>query len=384
MRLQLRAAGLCALGLALSYAVPVAAQDKAIYACVNREGELRLVNPTEPCRRNETRVLWSVVGPQGPQGPAGPQGPTGPQGPAGPQGTLGPQGPAGPQGAKGDGFTYRGEYDATLSYATNDVVVFGGSAYVATSPTSGAPGMDPAWTILVEKGDQGPMGPAGAAGAVGPAGPQGAKGDKGDTGPQGPTGPAGANGGSVTIADAPAITCPNGGVAVTDTFQHLEYVCDGQTGPQGPQGATGPAGTIAVLTQTWINAANFNAPAVSCCSTTFVTGADATIPNSTFNGTTSGGRLLIQATIPVTTANGARLVCQPNIDGAWAGSTLGAAWFDYVYQLSASGMGNVTLSRVYPAPPAGPHVFSLACGAQGGTFSLMTNGVMSFTVLELH
>ena len=262
--------------------------------------------------------------------------------------------------------------------------MFGGSAYLAIAPVTGAPDTDSSWALLVEKGDQGPAGAPGATGSAGPAGPQGPKGDKGDTGQQGPAGQPGAsgtNGSSVTVGDAPTAMCPNGGAAVVDAFQHAEYVCDGKTGPQGPQGSTG---TIAVLAQTWINDASFSSPFVGCCSTTWVTGAAMTIPNTTFTATTNGGRLLIEATIPVTTANGARLVCQPNIDGVWAGSALGAASFDYVFQLSTSGMDNVTISRVYPAPTAGTHQFSLACGSQGGTFSLMSGGVMSFTVLELH
>ena len=144
-----------------------------------------------------------------------------------------------------------------------------------------------------------------------------------------------------------------------------------------------------VVAQTWITNDSFSTSFISCCSTATVTGTSATIPNSTFKGTTKGGRLLIQATIPVTTANGARLVCQPNIDGYWAGAwtdsgpTGPPATFDFVSQQSGSGMMNVTLSRVYPAPTAGTHDFSLACGSQGGAFSLYTGAVVSLTVLEL-
>jgi hypothetical protein len=418
MLLQLRAAGICGLGLVLLFAAPIAAQDTAVYACVSKEGGVRLVTANERCRNHETRVRWNIVGPQGPQGPAGPQGPTGAQGPqgpagaqgpagpqgaagpqgsagapgavgsqgpAGPQGKTGDQGQAGPQGPKGDSFVYRGEYDSSQTYAANDVVVFSGSSYIATAPTTGAPDADSSWTLLVEKGDRGATGPAGTPGVDGAPGP---KGDKGDTGSQGPAGQAGTNGtngtngGSVTVASAPLITCPGGGVAISDAFQHTEFVCDGKTGAQGPQGSTG---TVVVGAQTWITNDSYSTPFVSCCNTASVNGTLATIPNSTFTATTKGGRVLIQATIPVTTVNGARLVCQPNIDDKWAGVGLpgGPASFDYVFQVSASGMGNVTLSRVYPAPSAGAHQFSLACGAQGGSISLMAGGVVSFTVLEL-
>jgi len=268
-------------------------------------------------------------------------------------------------------------------------VVFGGSAYLATAPIVGAPGADPSWALLVEKGDTGATGPAGANGVPGAPGPQGVK---GDTGPQGlpgadgKPGTNGTNGSSVTVSDAPTSPCPNGGAAIADAFGHTEYVCDGKQGAQGPQGATG---TIVVGAQTWVTSDSFTAPFVPCCSTSSVTSTAnplTLVPNSTFTANTGTGRLLIEATIPVTVSNGGRLVCQPNIDDKWAGYTLPnsvSATFDYVFQLNATGMQNVTLSRVYPAQGAGPHTFTLACGEQGGTFQLMTGGVVSFTVLEL-
>ena len=96
-------------------------------ACVDRDrfgnvrGWMRMVLPTERCRRGEGRVTWNVQGPQGPAGAegaagspgsAGPMGPAGPQGAdgvagvqgsAGPQGPAGATGPAGPQGPPGPG-----------------------------------------------------------------------------------------------------------------------------------------------------------------------------------------------------------------------------------------------------------------------------------------
>ena len=185
----------------------------------------------------------------------------------------------------------------------------------------------------------------------------------------------------MTVAAAPTITCPNGGAAITDATQ-TQYVCDGKTGPQGPQGATG---TVVIHAQTWINNSSASFPTLACCSPTFLTVPAATVPSSTSPSLTIGnGRLLIEATIPVITTAGARLECQPNIDGAWAGSSLpGTAMFDYFFQFSAPGMGNVTISRVYPSPGAGTHTFSLACGSQSGSFTLQPGGVISFTVLEL-
>ena len=61
------------------WARPAAAQIPAangeFFACVridrdHDEGRLmRLVASGEPCRRNETKIHWNIVGPQGPQGP---------------------------------------------------------------------------------------------------------------------------------------------------------------------------------------------------------------------------------------------------------------------------------------------------------------------------
>src|SRR6266850_1266608 len=324
MRLRFYAAGICASAFLLLRVTPVAAQtNNTIYACINGQGSARLVGANEQCKPSETRVAWNVVGPTGPVGPAGPaglQGTKGDTGAAGPQGSQGAkgdtgavgaqgsQGPVGSQGAKGDtgavgpqgsqgakgdtgavgaqgsqgakgdtgavgsqghqgdGFTFRGVYDANQTYAPYDVIVFGGSAYLAIAPTSGAPDVDPSWTLFVAKGDTGPTGATGATGAIGPLGPlgpRGPKGDTGSTGSQGPQGPAGANGNSVSVAPAPAINCPGGGAAITDAFLHTRYVCDGRTGLQGPQGApgpTGPAGTTVVTAQTWINPVIFSAP----------------------------------------------------------------------------------------------------------------------------
>jgi len=124
-----------------------------IHACYGPgNNDLRIVQSSEDCKKNETHIVWNVMGPSGetgPQGPAGPEGPAGPAGPAGPQGPQGEQGaigPAGPRGAEG-----------------------------------------PA-------GPVGPAGPAGPAGAEGPTGPQGAEGPAGPVGPAGPAGPAGLEG----------------------------------------------------------------------------------------------------------------------------------------------------------------------------------------------
>lgn len=130
-------------------------QYDTYYACAKSEsGQLRLVSPDRPCRREEQRVQWTGTAPQGIPGPVGPTGPAGPSGPPG------PSGPAGPAGA------------------------------------DGLPG---------------PSGPAGPAGPSGPAGPPGADGQPGAAGPSGPAGPAGPQGsrvlfGSVAFVDAADLT----------------------------------------------------------------------------------------------------------------------------------------------------------------------------------
>jgi hypothetical protein len=130
----------------------------------------------------------------------------------------------------------------------------------------------------------------------------------------------------------------------------------------------------------------FSAPVVNCCNTAWAALPAAILPNSTFSGTTTGSRLLIEATIPITSANaGPHVYCQPNIDGQWAGAPMGAASFDSIFQFaSTSAKMSVTISRVYPAPPAGTHTFSLGCASHAGGVTLIPLAVMSYSVFELH
>ena len=122
------------------------AQDPApgvLYACVQESADrIRMVPAEEPCRPNETRIQWNVVGPKGDTGDQGPIGPQGPKGDTGEQGPIGPQGPQGEKGDKGD---------------------------------KGDPG---------EKGDKGDQGDPGTDGAPGVQGPPG---------PAGPSAPAAPN-----------------------------------------------------------------------------------------------------------------------------------------------------------------------------------------------
>jgi len=126
------------------------------------------------CRSDEyyTELDTHVVGPQGPPGPTGPTGPMGPMGPIGPQGPAGPagatgatgpagptgdQGPIGPAGAQGDGFTFRGAWDANAIYHVRDVVTERGSSYVAQVDSIG---IDPTlpgdtWALMAARGTTG-------------------------------------------------------------------------------------------------------------------------------------------------------------------------------------------------------------------------------------
>jgi hypothetical protein len=149
-RLAVVVAAVGAAAAGVAYAATAVATKTAtttIHACVQDNGDLRIVSSASDCKHHEGELTWNVEGPTGPAGPAGPPGATGPAGPKGDPGA------AGPSGAKGDTG--------------------------ATGP-AGA------------KGDTGAAGPAGAAGPTGPTGA---------TGPAGPTSPAGASGPDAT-ADA--------------------------------------------------------------------------------------------------------------------------------------------------------------------------------------
>ncbi len=151
-----------------------------IYACSNPAGQLRSVACPDDCKRNETVLDWSIVGPPGADGAVGPTGPQGEIGPAGPAGADGADGATGPAGADGaDGATGPAGADG---------------ADGATGP-AGADGADGATGPAGADGADGATGPAGADGADGQDGAQGLQGEQGDPGlpgADGATGPAGA------------------------------------------------------------------------------------------------------------------------------------------------------------------------------------------------
>jgi len=189
---------------------------------------------TGPTGAQGTTGATGAQGAAGPQGPAGQTGDAGPQGPAGAAGANGAQGSAGANGVPGPigpaGLTWKGNWSSLTSYAVNDAVLIGGSAYVAIQAnTNVQPPVSGTWDLLAQKGDVGTTGAQGATGATGdqgPAGPQGPVGPIGDIGPVGPQGPAGA----VGATGAAGSQGPAGPA--------------GANGAQGPAGPQGPAGTV--------------------------------------------------------------------------------------------------------------------------------------------
>ena len=116
-------------------------------------------------------------------GPAGAVGPAGPAGPQGPPGLPGPQGVQGLQGIKGDpgGLVFRGNWNTGNTYAANDLVSYGGAAWVSlvasnvnfvpgTSATTGAG----AWGLLVPAATTPASSPPGGSGSAASLGFKGA------------------------------------------------------------------------------------------------------------------------------------------------------------------------------------------------------------------
>ena len=127
---------------------------------------------------------------------------------------IGPTGQTGQTGSKGDGFVFRGEWDASTKYQENDVVTDRGSAYIALGDSLGVDPSTPSesWSLFVARGEQGAHGVDGTNGigatvALIPPVPPG-------------TGPCGLEGGAL----------------VTDGNGNVVPVCSGKSGTTG-QGA---------------------------------------------------------------------------------------------------------------------------------------------------
>ncbi len=86
----------CGLVLLNGFVVAQMNTGPTIHACVNStNGNTRIVDGADDCRRNETQLYWNVAGQTGPQGEPGPQGPIGLTGPMGHVGPAGQDGVAG-------------------------------------------------------------------------------------------------------------------------------------------------------------------------------------------------------------------------------------------------------------------------------------------------
>lgn len=108
MNITLRRAGLAGslLVILVLLLIPIsqyaAAPPGVLEACINPgNGGMRLVNSSQACHNNETRISWNVTGPPGPVGPTGPTGATGATGAAGATGPTGAPGAPGAPGATG-------------------------------------------------------------------------------------------------------------------------------------------------------------------------------------------------------------------------------------------------------------------------------------------
>jgi hypothetical protein len=138
------------------------------------------------------------AGTSGAAGATGGTGATGAPGLQGPAGVTGAQGPTGATGTNGTGFNFRNAFDASASYAIDDVATFNGSTYVAivasAGPNNATPNLNPsAWSVMAQEGAAGAAGAAGAQGQTGTSGAAGATGGTGATGSPGLQGPAGAS-----------------------------------------------------------------------------------------------------------------------------------------------------------------------------------------------
>jgi hypothetical protein len=105
----------------------------------------------------EALVVGSV-GPQGLEGKAGPQGVKGESivGATGPQGKQGPTGVQGRQGVAG--VRWVGNYAVGREYEIGDLVMYGGTVFLAFSRTSAEPTTLNGWAAFSARGDRGPSG----------------------------------------------------------------------------------------------------------------------------------------------------------------------------------------------------------------------------------
>ncbi len=171
--------------------------DGVIHGCYsNKNGALRVIDSSASCKAGETALNFNQTGPQGATGPQGVQGEpglvwrgtwnaltsyvvddavefggssyvavapsVGSQPPSPDWNVLASQGATGPQGVQGEpGLVWRGTWNAVTSYVVDDAVEFGGSSYVAVTPSVGSQPPSPDWDLLASRGATGPPGPPG-------------------------------------------------------------------------------------------------------------------------------------------------------------------------------------------------------------------------------
>jgi type VI secretion system secreted protein Hcp len=114
-----------------------ASTTQTINACVNHEGQMRLVAVAGACRGNETALSWNTVGPAGAQGAQGVQGAAGQPGAAGP---AGPQGepPPDPDSVAAT-VMVTGQKQGQFSQAPIEVTAISHEIVSPRDPASGLP-----------------------------------------------------------------------------------------------------------------------------------------------------------------------------------------------------------------------------------------------------
>ena len=223
--------------------------------------------------------LQGVIGTSGPQGLVGANGLQGVVGASGPQGTPGLNGLPGTNGTNGtdgQGFNFRGAFNASTNYSPYDVVTYNGSTYDAKAiiaPGTSTPDSNTQWQLMANAGVAGAVGATGSQGVVGVIGPQGVV---GATGPQGVVGAIGPQGTTGTAG-------PQGLTGLV-----------GAIGPVGQTGATGPAGATGATCQSalCVEYVHIDGNSVSIPSTNVFTAIatlviPATVYNYSIQGTTN-------------------------------------------------------------------------------------------------
>lgn len=117
-----------------------ASTTQTINACVNRQGDMRLVAVAGACRGNETPLSWNTVGPAGAQGAQGVQGAPGQPGAAGPAGPAGASGvnPPDPDSVAAT-VMVTGQKQGQFSSSPIDVTAISHEIVSPRDPASGLP-----------------------------------------------------------------------------------------------------------------------------------------------------------------------------------------------------------------------------------------------------